>query len=230
MVEMTKDELKQIVRDANKDLLLETSYNRVRSHIQGGEAFVMIRSDRHEQTPAENKRRFKQLKQEYKIAGFSFTEIKGGYKETTEYVKDPDSGEEVETRLEEPRTVTENTLLITTHFRPDVERAAEDSADQLFDFTVKAAQKYNQEAFIFGEEAETRRGLNFKDIRAYNKRGEKIQDSWAGPWTSIKVVEDDEDFWSRVKGKHFQLAEKKKTSQPRSWFEAMKKSKSGYEW
>ena len=74
------------------------------------------------------------------------------------------------------------------------------------------------------------KGVSFKDIKAYDSAGKKIRQPWAGPWESIKTVESDEDFWSRVKGKHFQLAEKKKTSQPRSWLEAMKKSKSGYEW
>ena len=230
MVEVSESDLKQIINEATKDMLVETSYNRIRSHIEGGESFVMIAANRHERTPAENNRMFKQLKQDYKAAGFPFTEIKGGYKETTERVKDPETGEDVEVTLEEPRAVTENTLLVTTHVRLDVERKADNSDKQLFDFSMKMAQKYNQEAFIFGEEAATKRGISFKDIKAYDSAGKKIRQPWAGPWESIKTVESDEDFWSRVKGKHFQLAEKKKTSQPRSWLEAMKKSKSGYEW
>lgn len=58
----------------------------------------------------------------------------------------------------------------------------------------------------------------------------EIKDEWAQrPWTSVQTVEKDNDFWSRVKGKYFQLKEtkKKKTSQPRSWFEAMKKNEWG---
>jgi len=229
MSNLTKKELKNLVKKANKSIIMETSYNRVRSHIQGGESFAIISSDRHERSSTENKLMYKQLKQDYKGAGFPFTEIKGGYKETTKYVKDPDTGKEMQVKLDEPITVTENTILITTHTRPDVERE-QDFGEQLFDFTKQMAQKYGQEAFIFGEQAATKRGQAFKDIRAYNEGGEIILEPWAGPWNSIKTVENDEDFWSRVKGKHFQLAEKKKTSQPRSWLEAMKKSNSGYEW
>jgi len=230
MSNLTKKELKNLVKKANKSIIMETSYNRIRDHIQGGESFTIITSDRHERSSSDNKTMYKQLKQDYKEAGFPFTEIKGGYKETTKYVKDPKTGEEIQVKLDEPVVATENTILVTTHTRPDIERGQEGSGEQLFEFTKQMAQKYSQEAFIFGEQATTKRGQTFKDIKAYSANGGKISEPWAGPWSSIKTVENDEDFWSRVKGKYFQLTEKKKTSQPRSWLEAMKKSKSGYEW
>ena len=93
------------------------------------------------------------------------------------------------------------------------------------------AKRYGQEAFIYGESAKSQSGRVFKNIRAYDSNGNAINESWAGPWNSVKTVEKDEDFWSRIKGKHFQLKEqKKKTSQPRSWLEAFKKSRSGETW
>jgi hypothetical protein len=226
--------IKAIIKKAvGRSSLVETSYNRVKSHIEGGAAFVIITSDRHERSSKENKKMYRHIKQNYKSAGYPFTEIKGGYKETTKYVKDPDSGKEVEVKLDEPTQVTENAVLVTTHVRPDVKRGEAESPERsLFDFTVEIAQKYNQEAFIFGEEATTKSGQVFKNIRAYDKGGSLVNEPWAGPWTTLETVEGDSDFWSKVKGKHFQLkeTEKQKTSQPKSWIEAMKKSRSGEEW
>ena len=92
------------------------------------------------------------------------------------------------------------------------------------------ARDYGQEAFIFGEPVETKSGKQFQYIRAYDQAGNVINEPWAGPWNSVETVEGDAEFWSRVKGKHFQLKERKKTSQPRSWIEALKKSKSGETW
>jgi hypothetical protein len=232
MARLSKEEMKKLVRKSNKNILCETSYNRIRQHIEGGEAFSMVTADRHEHSGKENLQRYKELKSDFKNAGFPFTEIKGGYKETTEVVVDPETGEEKQVSLEEPVFVTENTILITSHVRPDVPREEESSAKTLFDFTVKAAQRYGQEAFIFGETATSTSGKTFKDIRAYSSNGSEINEDWAGPWRSVETVQDDEAFWSRVKGKHFQLKEieKLKTEQPKSWIEAMKKSRSGQTW
>lgn len=233
MPKLTQSELMELIRKANNDkdiFLVETSYNRIRSHIEGGNAFAIITSDRHERSGKENKRMYKQLKQDFKAANFPFTEVKGGFKETTKTQVDPDTGQEYEVELEEPVYVTENSILITTHSRPDSEK--ENTAEDLLDFTAEMARKYNQEAFIFGEPAVTASGRQIKNINAYDKNGNAISEDWAGPWNSVETVTGDDDFWSRVKGKHFQLkeTEKKKAKQPKSWIEAMKKSRSGETW
>ena len=126
----------------------------------------------------------------------------------------------------------ENTILVTTHSRGDVPREVNDSSQKLFDITVGMANKYQQEAFIFGESATSASGEVFKRIKAYDSSGAAIEADWAGPWSETVQVEKDEDFWSRVKGKHFQLKQEQKTrtSQPRSWIEAFKKSRSGKTW
>ena len=111
MPKLTNNELMELVRKANKDVdifLVEGSYNRIRQHIQEGNAFVMITSDRHERSTASNRTLYKELKSSYKHAGFPFTEIKGGFKETTKRVQDPETGEESQVELEEPVYVTEN--------------------------------------------------------------------------------------------------------------------------
>jgi len=233
MPKLTNSELMKLVREANKDkdiFLVETSYNRVRQHINQGNAFVIITSDRHERSSKENKRMYQQLKREYKNAGFPFTELKGGFKEMTRIETDPETGEKVEIRLEEPKYVLENSVLITTDIRPDVE--VKNTAEDLLNFSAEMARKYSQEAFIFGESAVGSSGRQFQHIRAYGKEGSAISEPWAGPWDSVETVEGDADFWSRVKGKYFQLkeTEKKKTSQPKSWIEAIKKSRSGETW
>jgi len=215
------------VREAN--LLQESSYNRIREHIEEGNPFVIISSDRHERSGAENKRMYQQMKQDFKSEGFPFTRMEGGYKETIEIETDSETGERVETELEEPRHVVEHSLIVTAHERPDVE-SAENTAERLFEVATKIASKYEQEAFIFGEGATTASGKQMKIIHAYDKDGDQINETWAGPWTRIEVVSEDSDFWSRAKGKHFQLKERKKTTQPKSWVEAMMKSRKGFTW
>jgi hypothetical protein len=231
MDKLTKAELFHLVKEAisDKNLIKEmSSYNRVRDHIEGGHPFVIMSSDRHERSGAENKAMYQQLKQDFAAAGFPFTELKGGFKETTKTEVDPETGEEVETVLDDPIHVTENSLLVTTHGRG--EELDDSTPSSLFDFAAEVAQKYNQEAFIFGESATTSRGKKVKIINAFDNTGNEIQDSWAGPWTSVETVSKDADFWSRASGKHFQLKENKKTSQPKSWIEAMMKSRKGLNW
>ena len=231
MDKLTKPKLYQLVKEAlsEKSLIKEmSSYNRVRNHIEGGSPFVIMSSDRHERSGAENRQMYQQMKQDFANAGFPFTELKGGFKETTKTETDPETGEEVEVELEEPIHVTENSILVTTHGRG--EDAEESTPESLFDFAVEASQRYSQEAFIFGEQATTSRGNEVKIINAYDKDGNQIQESWAGPWTSVETVSQDADFWSRASGKHFQLRESKKTSQPKSWIEAMMKSRKGLKW
>ena len=233
MAKISKEELRALVRQSNEKLLSETSYNRVRTHIEGGHAFVIITADRHERSTSENKQKYQNLKSAYKSAGFPFTEVKGGFKETTKTIEDPESGEAREVELEEPVHVAENAILVTTHVREDVARHSDQGAEKhLFEVSAELAREYGQEAFIFGETATTESGRTFKEIRAYDSDGNQIEEAWAGPWRSLETVEADSDFWSRVKGKHFQLkeAEKQKTSQPKSWIEAMKKSRSGQTW
>jgi hypothetical protein len=231
MEKLPKSKLYQLVKEAlvEKNLIQEmSSYNRVRDHIEGGSAFVIMSSDRHERSGSENKQMYQQMKQEFASAGFPFTELKGGFKETTKTETDPETGEEVEVELEEPIHVTENSILVTAH--PRGPNAEENTSEDLFNFAKQVSQKYNQEAFIFGEGATTSRGDQVKVINAYDKDGGKIEDSWAGPWSSVETVSRDADFWSRASGKHFQLKESKKTTQPKSWYEAMKKSKQGLKW
>tara|TARA_R110000824_G_scaffold150209_6_gene320741 strand:+ start:1523 stop:2224 length:702 start_codon:yes stop_codon:yes gene_type:complete len=233
MPKLNQHELMKLIRKSNNDkdiFLAESSYNRVRDHIEGGSAFAIITSDRHERGSQENRQLYQQLKQDFKSAGFPFTELKGGFKETTKMVKDPETGELMEVELEEPAYVTENAVLVTAHLRDDVPREEDNSSKTLFDVTAAMAEKYGQEAFIFGEAAIADSGRAFKDIRAYDKMGNAIKANWAGPWDSVETVQADEDFWSRIKGKHFQLKERKKTKAPRSWMDALKKSKSGESW
>ena len=231
MDKLSKVKLYELVKQAlaEKELINEmSSYNRVRDHIEGGHSFVIMSSDRHERSGAENRQYYQLMKQEFAAAGYPFTELKGGFKETTKTETDPETGEDVEVELDEPIHVTENSILATTHGRG--EGVEESTSESLFDFAIGASRRYGQEAFIFGEQATTSRGNEVKIINAYDRDGNQIQESWAGPWTSIETVSQDADFWSRASGKHFQLRENKKTSQPKSWFEAMKKSKQGLKW
>jgi hypothetical protein len=234
MSKLNFKELKKIVQEANDGseiFLTESSYNRIRNHIENGASFVIITSDRHERTLPDyegptNNELYQQMKQKFKNAGFPFTEMKGGFKETEKTVEDPETGETKQVALEEPIQVMENSILATVDLRPDVGFPQ----PKLKAFTAQMAKEYDQQAFIFGEQVATSSGQQFPYIRAYDQGGNFIDETWAGPWSSVAMVEADEIFWSRIKGKHFQLRERKKTSQPRSWIEAFKKSRSGEVW
>ena len=63
MPKLTATELKKLVRGANieNELLQESSYNRIRGHVENGNAFAIVTSDRHERSGKENKSRAKLL-------------------------------------------------------------------------------------------------------------------------------------------------------------------------
>ena len=44
-------------------------------------------------------------------------------------------------------------------------------------------------------------------IRLYTKDGEPIKESWAGPWSSLSQVNDDDLFWSTIGSKQAKLTE-----------------------
>ena len=61
MPRLTQNKLMELIRKANNDkdiFLAETSYNRIRGHIEGGNAFTIITSDRHERSNKENRKRY----------------------------------------------------------------------------------------------------------------------------------------------------------------------------
>ena len=58
MAKLNLEELKKVVHKANENneiFLTESSYNRIRNHIEDGAAFAIITSDRHERSGRENK-------------------------------------------------------------------------------------------------------------------------------------------------------------------------------
>ena len=131
--------------------------------------------------------------------------------------------EETDEETGEKREVIENSLIIYSDERPDVPRSEDAS---LFEFGKQMSERYNQEAFIYGELVQSRSGNKIRTIQAFNAAGE-VQ-NWGGPWRSIQQVEQDTEFWSRVRGggsgKPFQFVEEdvEVHEAPRSMMEAMK--------
>ena len=173
--------------------------------------FVVMSSDRGERSDAENKQMYGEFKQKVKAAGFPFTEFVGSWEET-----DEESGEK--------RRVTEQSVIIYSDKREDVPEQSE----ELFELGQRLSTEYNQEAFIYGELVDSKGGPS-RVIKAFDAEG-NVQD-WGGPWSSVEAVQEDDPFWSKVrgggKGKPFQFKEHQdyiEVEAPNSVIEAMKKA------
>ena len=215
-MKITKDMIKGLIKEALGEATSQSVADRINAPDYGGRAdrqaeeFVVMSADRGEKTPAENMQRYKELKAASKAAGYPFSELQGKWEET-----DEETGEK--------REVIENSLIIYSDVRPDVTQA-EDSS--LFDFGKQMSERYDQEAFIYGELLQSRSGNKVRTIQAFDASG-AVQD-WGGPWKSIQQVEQDTEFWSRVRGggsgKPFQFVEEDVEihEAPNSMMEAMK--------
>ena len=143
--------------------------------------------------------------------GYPFTKMPG-----SGYVEDP------EEEGGEPVEVKENSVLIWDESIP-----GKDSKDvSLFDLAKALAQKYNQDSFIFGKKLKDDEGQSEMSIRMYDKAGSPMTQSWAGPWSSVKQVDDDDLFWSTLgskKAKLVKMQEKYQNMPVRTREDAMKK-------
>ena len=230
---MDVKELKKIVRKTIKEvktedsvllaspgLLKEASYNRIRHHIEtSGVPFVMISAFRDERSINENQQLHKELKSNYKAAGFPFTELRAGYPQCPDTAEeDTETGicHDKETGEEVPKVDTiELSLLVYEYERPDVERTGD-----IYDVSVNLAQKYNQDSFIYGKPNETEEGgVSYRmdpktkernvsmDIQAYDKDGSLITADWAGPWSSVETAKESDVYWSKIFGRKWKLTE-----------------------
>ena len=217
-MKINKETIKSIIKEVIGEATAQSMADRINAPDYGGreerqaEEFVVMSADRGEKSPAENMQRYKEIKSASKAAGYPFSELQGKWIET-----DEDSGEK--------REVIENSLVIYSDERGDVAR---EEGASLFDFGKKMSEMYDQEAFIYGELLQSRSGNKVRTIQAFDASG-ATQD-WGGPWKSIKQVEQDSEFWSRVRGggsgNPFQFVEEgvEEHPAPNSMMEAMKVS------
>jgi len=217
-MKINKETIKSIIKEVIGEATAQSMADRINAPDYGGreerqaEEFVVMSADRGEKSPAENMQRYREIKSAAKAAGYPFSELQGKWIET-----DEDSGEK--------REVIENSLVIYSDERGDVAR---EEGASLFDFGKKMSEMYDQEAFIYGELLQSRSGNKVRTIQAFDASG-ATQD-WGGPWKSIKQVEQDSEFWSRVRGggsgNPFQFVEEgvEEHPAPNSMMEAMKVS------
>ena len=179
---------------AKPEQLNEASYARVKDKIEEQNIpFAMITAFRGGLKKKDNLKRQKELENYVSSRGFPFTKLPG-----SGYVEDP------EEEGGEPVEVKENSILIWDEARPDAPRA-DDST--LFEVARELAQKYDQDSFIFGKPFKSDDEEVRMIVRLYDKSGGPIEEPWAGPWSSLKQVGDDEVFWSTIGSKKAQLAE-----------------------
>jgi hypothetical protein len=193
-------------------LITEASYSRIKDKIENKKIpFVMITAFRGTESKDENLRRQRELEMQVSAEGYPFTKMPG-----SGYVEDP------EEEGGEPVEVKENSVLVWDESRP-----GKDSKDvSLFDLAKTLAQKYNQDSFIFGKKLKDDEGQSEMSIRMYDKAGSPMTQSWAGPWSSVKQVDDDDLFWSTLgskKAKLVKMQEKYQNMTVRTREDAMKK-------
>ena len=217
-MKINKEAIKSIIKEVIGEATAQSMADRINAPDYGGreerqaEEFVVMSADRGEKSPAENMQRYREIKSAAKAAGYPFSELQGKWIETDEA-----SGEK--------REVIENSLIIYSDERDDVAR---EEGSSLFDFGKKMSEMYDQEAFIYGELLQSRAGNKVRTIQAFDASG-ATQD-WGGPWKSIQQVEQDSEFWSRVRGggsgNPFQFVEEgvEEHPAPNSMMEAMKVS------
>ena len=200
--------LKNMIKEAMEEksvllskpsLITEASYSRIKDKIENKKIpFVMITAFRGSESKDENLRRQRELEMRVSREGYPFTKMPG-----SGYVEDP------EEKGDDPVEVKENSILIWDEARP-----GRDSKDiSLYELAKSLSQKYNQDSFIFGKKVQDDDGQAEMSIRMYDKSGSPMSQSWAGPWSSVKQVDDDDLFWSTLGSKKAKLVEMQKKYQ-----------------
>jgi hypothetical protein len=178
---------------AKPSLITEASYSRVKDKIENKKIpFVMITAFRGDKNYKDNRNHQKELENIVSKAGYPFTRMPG-----SGYVEEPSE------EGEEPIEVKENSILIWDESRPDM-----DSSDvSLYDLAKRMASTYEQDSFIYGKRVKDDEGKVEMSIRMHDKNGVPMSQSWAGPWSSLKQIDDDDLFWSTLGSKKAKLVE-----------------------
>ena len=209
--------------------LFEANYGRAKRKIEVEMVpFVMITAFRGNLSRRENVENQGKLEEYVAGAGFPWTKMPG-----SGTIEDPiepeDSDEEIEvdtvelaedvgleaeeeteaTEEEVPEgvEVKENSILIWEQTRPDKGERGEIGLN-LFELAKFLAKKYKQDSFIYGEPVTSERtGQRQMFIRLYDKEGVSIKEPWAGPWSGLTQIGDDDVFWSTIGSKRAKLTE-----------------------
>ena len=206
---LIKEEIKNRKMLIEEPVIVESSFNRIKEKVDETDvAFVVISADRHNFSRSQNDKRGSEMKQIVKKAGFPFTEIDGSWVET-----DRETKQEIR--------VVEKSIVITDERRGDV--APSGDGTDLFNLARSLSEKYDQDAFIFGDIGKY---SSKRQIDAYDRDGNRV--AYGGPWTSLEPIEKDASFWSRVRGSTFVFKEEQieevEVEAPNSVMEAYKKA------
>jgi hypothetical protein len=215
------------------EILTEANYWRVKNKIENEMVpFVMISAFRGGSSKSENLRRQKDLENDVANDKFPWTKMPGsGYVEdpideefevdAEELAVDADFEPE-ETEPKEGVEVKENSIIIWDEQRLD--KGPRDSEANLFELAKFLAKKYNQDTFIYGKRVTDDQGNAEMNIKIYDKGGNP--ETWAGPWSTLTQIDDDDVFWSAIgskKAKLTELQDKFRQLPVRSRMDAMKK-------
>lgn len=187
-MKISEKQLMRLIKEEIKFALNEGSFGRVKRRIeQEAIPFVMISAFRGNLSGRENLARQREMERAVSNAGYPFQKMPG-----SGYVEDTEDGE--------GREVRENSILIWDEERGDFSRDEDPGLEgiTLPELAQALAILFDQDSYIYGD-GDT--------IRVYDRSGAVIDEPWAGPWTSISQVSDDNPYWSTVAGKRAALTE-----------------------
>jgi|10_taG_2_1085330.scaffolds.fasta_scaffold06848_6 hypothetical protein len=204
--------------------LNEANYERVKDKIENQMVpFIMISAFRSGFSRKENLDRQKKLEKLVSAAKYPWTKMPGsGYIEEPEIELPPEEADiepkleineeeaiedtSLETETPEGIEVRENSIIIWDQTRPDmgVRTKKDKKIKQLGMFL---ADKYEQDTFVYGKKVADDEGNVEMSIRLYDRNGEPLKKSWAGPWSTLTHINDDDLFWSKIGGHRAKLVE-----------------------
>lgn len=204
--EKLNDLIKQVISENKKSSMILSemaTFASAKRKIESDmKTFGVFSTYRGEKSARENKAMDKMVRDTILTpSGYSWTVVEGGYKETP---RDPETDEPIE-GAEMTSEIEKSYLIFADETRPGAAGVV-----PLFDLINKACAATKQESFSFGyartvsDDFEGQKQEMFIAIYPTGAPGpgdsNRIKEAWAGPWSSFSEMEEDNGYYTKVRG------------------------------
>ena len=201
-----RDLVNQVVKESKEPSMVLSemaTFASAKSKIENEmKTFGIFSTYRGEKSARENKAMDKMVREKIlNPSGYSWTVVEGGYKETP---RDPETDQPIEGG-EMTSEIEKSYLIFAGETRPGASGVA-----PLFDLINRACAATKQESFSFGyartvsDEFEGQKQEMFIAIYPTGAPGpgdaNRIKEAWAGPWSSFSEMEEDNGYYTKVRG------------------------------